>query len=74
MATIINEKHRTLLLSIMKNKKLYFLFLFLSLLFSACNGEVEIEKWPEKVIIMIRAKESPLRRWLLIGAGLTNPL
>lgn len=48
MATIINEKHRTLLLSIMKNKKLYFLFLFLSLLFSACNGEVEIEKWPEK--------------------------
>lgn len=32
----------------MKNNKLYFLFLFLSLLFSACNGEEEIEKWPEK--------------------------
>ena len=31
----------------MKNKKLYFLFLFLSILFAGCNGEAEIEKWPE---------------------------
>ena len=34
-------------LYIMKNKKLYFLFLFLSILFAGCNGEAEIEKWPE---------------------------
>lgn len=32
----------------MKNNKLYFVFLFLSIIFSACNGEKEIEKWPEK--------------------------
>lgn len=32
----------------MKNNKLYFIFLFLSLILSACNGEKEIEKWPEK--------------------------
>lgn len=32
----------------MKNKKKYFLFLFLSVLFSACNSEEEIEKWPGK--------------------------
>lgn len=31
----------------MKSNKLYFVFLFLSLLFAGCNGEEVIEKWPE---------------------------
>ena len=31
----------------MKNNKLYFVFLFLSILFASCNGEEVIEKWPE---------------------------
>lgn len=34
-------------LYIMKNNKLYFVFLFLSILFASCNGEEVIEKWPE---------------------------
>ena len=31
----------------MRNTKLYFVFLFLSILFVGCNGEERIEKWPE---------------------------
>ena len=34
-------------LYIMKNNKLYLVFLFLSILFASCNGEEVIEKWPE---------------------------
>ena len=31
----------------MENNKLYFVFLFLSILFVGCNGDERIEKWPE---------------------------
>lgn len=34
-------------LYIIEDNKLYFVFLFLSILFVGCNGEEKIEKWPE---------------------------